>query len=67
MTAEQKTKLAEDMAFLLNAGKKASEKREFAKADRYFGECFAMVRTLEVLGYKVNIDEHNCVVDIKEQ
>lgn len=66
MTAEQRTKLVGDMEFLLNAGKKASEKREFAKADKYFGECFAMVRTLEVLGYKVNIDEYNCAVGISE-
>jgi len=67
MTIEQKTKLEEDMALLLKAGKKASEKKEFTKADKYFGECFTMVRTLEILGYKVNIDEYSHVANIECQ
>ena len=65
MTTEQKTKLEEDMAFLLKAGKKASEEKNFVKAEKYFGECFAMVRTLEVLGYKVSVDEYNHVANIE--
>lgn len=66
MTAEQRTKLVEEMEFLLNAGSKALANRDFAKADKYHGECFAIERTLRILGYEVEINTDNCTVVILE-
>lgn len=66
MNREQKEALIKEMEGLLNLGKQATEKGQVEKAEKHMSNCYAMERTLKILGYQVDIDEDNCKVKVKE-
>ena len=66
MTQEQELQLRLEMENYLSLSKRAQEKGNLSRADKNLSECFAIARTLRILGYEVTIDEDNLKVQIEE-